>query len=73
MYEGLFVYTSPFANRTPYISVLMSSVEFQLPNQKKMATIIGLTDLVTRGARTNTAILLLYSTPLLPFRESNGQ
>ena len=56
MYEGLFVYTSPFAEGTLYISVLMSSEDFQLPLQKKMATVMDLTDLVTRGARTNTAI-----------------
>ncbi|KAM5476972.1 hypothetical protein MauCBS54593_000243 [Microsporum audouinii] len=56
MYEGLFVYTSPFAEGTPYISVLMSSEDFQLPLQKKMATVLDLADLVTRGARTNTAV-----------------
>lgn len=56
MYEGLFVYTSPLTKGTPYISVLMSSEDFQLPLQKKMATVMDLADLVTRGARTNTAI-----------------
>lgn len=56
MYEGLFIYTSPFTEGTPYISVLMSSKVFQLPLKKKMATLIDLTDLVTRGARTNTVI-----------------
>ena len=56
IYKGLFVYISPFTEGTPYISVLISSEDFQLPLQKKMATIIDLTDLVTRGARTNTAI-----------------
>jgi hypothetical protein len=54
MYEGLFVYTSPFAEGTPYISVLMSSEDFQLPLQKKMVTVVDLADLVTRGARANT-------------------
>ncbi|EGC45594.1 predicted protein [Histoplasma capsulatum var. duboisii H88] len=56
MYDGLFVYTSPFAEGTPYISVLMSSEDFQLPLQKKMATVMDLADLVTRGAKTNTAV-----------------
>ncbi|KKK12435.1 hypothetical protein P175DRAFT_0501469 [Aspergillus ochraceoroseus IBT 24754] len=55
MYEGLFVYTSPFAEGTPYISVLMSSEDFHLPLPKKRATVMDLADLVTRGARTNTA------------------
>ncbi|KAJ5776111.1 uncharacterized protein N7511_001122 [Penicillium nucicola] len=55
IYEGLFVYTSPFAEGTPYISVLMSSEDFQLPLQKKMVTVMDLADLVTRGARANTA------------------
>lgn len=56
MYEGLFVYTSPFVEGAPYISVLMSSKDFQLPLQKKKVTIMDLGDLVTRGARANTAI-----------------
>lgn len=56
MYEGLFVYASPFAEGTPYISVLMSSEDFQLPLQKKMVTAMDLAVVVTRGARTNTAI-----------------
>lgn len=55
MYEGLFVYTSPFAEGTPYISVLMSSQDYKLPLQKKMATVHDLAELVTRGARANTA------------------
>ncbi|KAJ6084201.1 hypothetical protein N7486_011001 [Penicillium sp. IBT 16267x] len=67
MYEGLFVYTSPFAEGTPYISVLMSSEDFKLPLWKKMMTVIDLADLVTRGARANnnisdTAIVELTST-----------
>ena len=61
-YEGLFVYTSPFAGGTPYISVLMSSPDFELPLQKKIATIMDLADLVTRGARANTTISDLTST-----------
>ncbi|EPS32256.1 hypothetical protein PDE_07216 [Penicillium oxalicum 114-2] len=55
MYEGLFVYTSPFAQGTPYISILMSSEDSQLPLQK-MATVLDLADLITRGAKTNTAL-----------------
>ena len=55
MYEGLFVYTSPFAEGISYISVLMSSNDFQLPLQTKMTTVMDLADLVTRGARANTA------------------
>ncbi|KAJ5712954.1 uncharacterized protein N7483_010135 [Penicillium malachiteum] len=67
MYEGLFVYTSPFAAGTPYISVLMSSEDFELPLWKKMTTILDLADLVTRGARANkdifdTTIVKLAST-----------
>lgn len=54
MYEGLFVYTSPFAEGTPYISVLMSSQDYKLPLQKKMVTVLDLADLVTRGAKANT-------------------
>ncbi|KAJ5478030.1 hypothetical protein N7530_003539 [Penicillium desertorum] len=54
MYEGLFVYTSPYVEGTPYISVLMSSQDFKMPLQEKMATIMDLADLVTRGARANT-------------------
>jgi hypothetical protein len=56
MYEGLFVYTSPFTEGTPYISVLMSSEDFHLPLQKTIVTVIDLADLVTRGARANTTI-----------------
>ncbi|CAG8948363.1 unnamed protein product [Penicillium salamii] len=56
MYEGLFVYTSPFAEGTPYISVLMSSQDYKLPLQKKMVTVLDLADLVTRGAKANTTI-----------------
>jgi hypothetical protein len=56
IYKGLFVYTSPFAEGTPYISVLISSQDFQLPLQKKMVTVMDLADLVTRGARANTTI-----------------
>ncbi|KAJ5156026.1 hypothetical protein N7492_008829 [Penicillium capsulatum] len=37
-YEGLFVYTSPFAAGTPYISVLTSSQDFELPLHKKIVT-----------------------------------
>lgn len=54
MYEGLFVYTSPFAEGTPYISVLMSSQDYELPLRKKIVTVLDLADLVTRGARANT-------------------
>jgi hypothetical protein len=56
IYEELFVYTSPFAEGIPYISVLMSSNDFQLPLEKKIATVTGLANLITRGARTNTAV-----------------
>jgi len=62
MYEGLFVYTSPFAEGTPYVSVLMSSQDFELPLQKKMVTVMDLADLITRGARANTTISDLTST-----------
>jgi hypothetical protein len=54
MLEGLFVYTSPFAEGTPYISVLTSRtincrsrIDGDCPD---------LADLVTRGARANTTI-----------------
>ncbi|OQE20183.1 hypothetical protein PENFLA_c017G10834 [Penicillium flavigenum] len=56
MYEGLFVYTSPYVEGIPYISVLMSSRDFQLPFHTKVATVLDLADLVTRGARANTTI-----------------
>lgn len=56
MYEGLMVYTSPFAEGTPYISALMSSEDSELPLEKKMVTIMGLASLVTRGARANTTV-----------------
>ncbi|KAJ5088611.1 hypothetical protein N7456_012227 [Penicillium angulare] len=67
MYEELFVYTSPFAEGTPYISVLTSSDDFELPLWKKMAIVMDLADLVTRGARANnvppdTAIVELTTT-----------
>ncbi|KAJ5274546.1 hypothetical protein N7505_003091 [Penicillium chrysogenum] len=52
MYEGLFVYTSPFAEGTPYINVLTQ--DYELPLQKKMVTVLDLADLVTRGAKANT-------------------
>lgn len=69
MYEGLFVYTSPFAEGTPYISVLMSSEDFQLPLQKKMVTVLDLADLVTRGARANTSTLDATLSNLTPTLE----
>ncbi|KAJ6184375.1 hypothetical protein N7519_005676 [Penicillium mononematosum] len=56
MYEGLSVYTSPFAEGAPYISFLMPCEDFELPLQKKMVTAMDLADLVTWGARVNTAI-----------------
>ncbi|KAJ5781435.1 uncharacterized protein N7518_009918 [Penicillium psychrosexuale] len=62
IYEGLFVYTSPFTEGIPYISVLMSSQGFELPLQKKIATITDLADLMTRGARANTTTSDLTST-----------
>lgn len=61
IYEGLFVCISPFVEGTPYISILISSKDFQVPLKRKIATAIDLTDLVTRGARANTAI---FDTPL---------
>ncbi|CAI7636042.1 unnamed protein product [Penicillium palitans] len=61
MYEGLFVYTSPFSQGTPYISVLMSSPDFE-PLQKKMVTAMDLADLVTQEARANTTVSDLNST-----------
>lgn len=61
MYEGLFVYTSPFSQGTPYISVLMSSQDFE-PLQKMMVTAMDLADLVTREARANTTVSDLNST-----------
>ncbi|KAJ5576077.1 hypothetical protein N7535_003003 [Penicillium sp. DV-2018c] len=54
MYEGLIVYTSPFAEGIPYINVLMSSEDYELPLQKRMVTIMDLADLVTRGAKVKT-------------------
>lgn len=57
IYEGLFVYTSPFAEGTPYISVLMSSEDFQLPLRETMVTLMDLADLVTRGVRANTTTI----------------
>ncbi|KAJ5555644.1 hypothetical protein N7535_008077 [Penicillium sp. DV-2018c] len=56
IYEGLFVYTSPFAEGTPYISVLVSSPGYELPLQNEMATVLDLADLITRGARANTTV-----------------
>lgn len=52
---------SPFVEGTPYISVLIFSKDFQVPLEKKIATAINLADLITRGARANTAI---FDTPL---------
>ena len=40
----------------------MSSPDFELPLQKKIASIMDLADLVTRGARANTTISDLTST-----------
>jgi hypothetical protein len=40
MHEGLFVYTSPFAEGTPYISFLISYKDFKLPLYKKMVIAI---------------------------------
>ncbi|KAJ5218701.1 uncharacterized protein N7498_000800 [Penicillium cinerascens] len=70
MCEGLFVYASPFAEGIPYISVLMSSEDFQLPLQRKMVTLMDLADLITRGAeRPLLYSTLLYPTSLLLLRE----
>jgi hypothetical protein len=55
-YEGLFVYTSPWAEGTPYISVLTSPEDVELPLEKKKATVMDLADLVTREARAHTTI-----------------
>lgn len=57
MYEGLFVYTSPFAEGTPFISVLMSSEGFELPLKMRMATVMDLANLVTWGAKANTTTI----------------
>lgn len=62
IYEGLFVYTSPFAEGTPYISILMSSPNFRMPLHKTMATVMDLADITTRGARTGTTLPDLSST-----------
>ncbi|KAJ5803800.1 uncharacterized protein N7518_000103 [Penicillium psychrosexuale] len=56
MYEELFVYISPLAEGIPYINVLLSSRDFDIPLQQKMVTVMDLADLVTRGARANTTI-----------------
>lgn len=51
-YEGLFVYTWPYSEGVPYVSVLTSK-DFQISRQK-MVTVMDLADLVTRGAKPNT-------------------
>ncbi|KAJ5366265.1 hypothetical protein N7541_000206 [Penicillium brevicompactum] len=56
MYEMLFVYTSPFAEGVPYVNVVMSSQDLNLPPEKVLLTATDLADLVTRGARANVAI-----------------
>lgn len=61
IYEGLFVYTSPFAEGTPYISVLMSSEDSEMPLHKTMATVLDLAGILTRGARANTTLSDLSS------------
>jgi len=53
MFGGLYVYTSPFAEGTPYIHILMSSPDFQMPISQKMATIIDLADIITRKVVAN--------------------
>jgi Phosphotransferase enzyme family len=55
MYEGLFVYTSPLAEGTPYIHILMSSPDFKMPLNRKMATVIDLADIITRKVRANNS------------------
>lgn len=55
-YKGLFVYTSPFLEGTPYTSAVMSSLDFELPLHTTMATVLDLADLVTRGARENNTM-----------------
>ena len=56
MYEELFVYTSPWAEGTPYISVLTPPDDVEPPLEKKKATVMDLADLVTREARAHTTI-----------------
>jgi len=54
-YDGLCVYTSPLAEGTPCIHVLMSSPDFTMQLNRKMVTAIDLADIITRKARANSS------------------